>query len=117
MPSAPNGKTILITGASGFVATWVVRSFLEAGYHVRGSVRSEETANNVRNSHPGYNDQLSFVIVKDIAQKGAFDEAVKGVDGVSLSCPSVSFGMYMWRSSLLTDLFRLFTPLHLSHLP
>ena len=85
MPTTPNGQIILITGASGFIATWVIRFFLEKGYHVRGTVRSDETANNVRRSFPDYHDQLSFVIVKDIAQKGAFDEAVKGVDGVS-SC-------------------------------
>lgn len=75
-------QTILITGASGFVAAHVLNSFLEKGYKVRGSVRSEATGEKVRKSHAKYADQLSFAYVKDVATPGAFDEAVKGVDGV-----------------------------------
>ncbi|KAJ5806288.1 NAD(P)-binding protein [Penicillium pulvis] len=80
--SAPTDKTILITGASGFVATHVVKAFLERGYQVRGTVRSEQTAVNVRKNFLEYSDRLSFTIVEDIAQPGAFDEAVQGVDGI-----------------------------------
>jgi len=75
-------ETILVTGASGFVATHILNVFLEHGYNVRGTVRSEATAEKVRKVHPKYLKQLSFAIVKDIAAPGAFDEAVKGVDGV-----------------------------------
>lgn len=80
-------QTILITGASGFVATHVLRVFLQRGYRVRGTVRSEQTAERVREIFTEYGDKLSFTIVKDIAQPGAFDEAVKGVQGVSSSKP------------------------------
>ena len=31
---------VLVTGASGFVATHVVQQLLQQGYHVRGTVRS-----------------------------------------------------------------------------
>lgn len=41
-------KKVLITGASGFVATHIVEAFLPAGYKVRGTVRCEQTANLVR---------------------------------------------------------------------
>ncbi|KZF19772.1 NAD(P)-binding protein [Xylona heveae TC161] len=75
-------KTILITGASGFVAAHVLHVFLEAGYKVRGTVRSEESAEAVKKSHSQYGEQLSFAIVPDITAQGAFDEAVKNVDGV-----------------------------------
>ncbi|EXJ81899.1 dihydroflavonol-4-reductase [Capronia coronata CBS 617.96] len=74
--------TVLVTGASGFLATHVVKNFLDHGYHVRGTVRSEETANRVRQTHSQHSDRLSFAIVEDVAAPGAFDEAVKGVDGV-----------------------------------
>ncbi|KAE8143074.1 hypothetical protein BDV38DRAFT_293519 [Aspergillus pseudotamarii] len=60
-----HSKTILITGAS-----------------VRGTVRSEKAAANVRKGFSQYNDWLSFAIVEDIAQLGAFNEAVKGADGI-----------------------------------
>ena len=76
------GQTILISGASGFVAAHVLNAFLSAGYNVRGTVRSDASAQKVRESHKQYTDQLSFAIVKDVAAPGAFDEAVKGVDGV-----------------------------------
>jgi len=78
----PQNQTILVTGASGFVAAHVLNSFLVRGYNVRGTVRSEASADNVKKSHAKYLSQLSFAIVNDIAAPGAFDEAVKGVDGV-----------------------------------
>jgi len=76
------GKTVLITGASGFVAAHVLNEFLDHGYSVVGTVRSEATADKVRKTHAKYGDKLSFAIVPDVAAPGAFDEAVKGVDGV-----------------------------------
>jgi len=45
-------------------------------------VRSESTAQKVRDVHQGAGDRLSFAIVPDISAQNAFDEAVKGVDGV-----------------------------------
>lgn len=75
-------ETILITGASGFVASHIVQTFLEAGYKVRGTVRSDSTADKVKARYPKFADQLSFALVPDIAKAGAFDEAVKDVSGV-----------------------------------
>ncbi|KAJ5757967.1 NAD-dependent epimerase/dehydratase [Penicillium nucicola] len=80
--SQTQDQLILITGASGFIATHIVADFLRAGYKVRGTVRSTATAEAVRDSFPQYAAQLSFAIVEDIAQPGAFDEAVQGVQGV-----------------------------------
>ena len=80
--SSHAGETVLVTGASGFVAAHVLNEFLEHGYRVRGTVRSEETADKVRKTHGKYGDKLSFAIVKDLDAPGAFDEAVKGVSGV-----------------------------------
>ncbi|KAL1866154.1 hypothetical protein Plec18167_009153 [Paecilomyces lecythidis] len=75
-------KTVLVTGASGFVAAHVVQAFLDAGYAVKGTVRSEATAEKVRQTYAKYADKLSFAIVPDMAEPNAFNEAVKGVDGV-----------------------------------
>ena len=42
------------------------------------TVRSEAKAQTIRDAHQGVSkDQLDFAIVEDIAQEGAFDEAVK----------------------------------------
>jgi len=80
------GKTVLITGGSGFVATHVLNSFLSRGYNVRTTVRSAETAKKVKKSHSKYLSQLSFAIVPDVQTPGGHDEAVKGVDGVRKQC-------------------------------
>lgn len=81
-----SSQLILLTGASGFVAAHVLNSLLQRGYKVRGTVRSEATADKVRKTHShllkGDDNRLTFAIVQDVATIGAFDEAVKGVDGV-----------------------------------
>jgi len=76
------GETVLITGGSGFVAAHVLSAFLDRGYNVRATVRSQSSADKVKKSHGHYGDKLSFAIVPDVQTPGAFDEAVKGVQGV-----------------------------------
>ncbi|GFP59623.1 putative uncharacterized oxidoreductase C513.07 [Trichoderma asperellum] len=75
-------QTVLVTGASGFIAAHVVEAFLRKGYNVRGTVRSDKTAAEVLKTHAKYSEQISVAIVPDIGAPNAFDEAVKGVDGI-----------------------------------
>ncbi|KAJ5610867.1 flavonol reductase [Penicillium lagena] len=75
-------RTVLVTGASGFVATHIVDAFLKAGYTVRGTVRSQATAEKVRKTFPAFNERLSFAIVPDMTAPNSFDEAVHDVIGV-----------------------------------
>jgi uncharacterized protein YbjT (DUF2867 family) len=77
-------STILVTGGSGFAAAHVIRAFLNKGYNVRATVRSEARGKEVLASNREHSAKLSYVIVPDIAEKGAFKDALKGVDGV---CP------------------------------
>lgn len=81
---ANHEKTILISGASGYLATHVVNHFLRTGYSVRGTVRSTEAAQKVGRSFPQHANagQLTFAVVPDVSVAGAFDQAVKGVHGV-----------------------------------
>ena len=37
----PPGSKVLVTGANGYIAIWLVAMLLEKGYSVRGTVRSE----------------------------------------------------------------------------
>jgi nucleoside-diphosphate-sugar epimerase len=41
MPAVDLGSEVLVTGANGYIAVWVVRVLLERGFAVRGTVRSE----------------------------------------------------------------------------
>lgn len=82
MPAVAKGDLILLTGASGFIATHTVAHFLAAGYRVRGTVRSKEKGEYLVNLFKGQGD-FEYAIVEDIAEPSAFDEAVKGVDGIA----------------------------------
>ncbi|KAL9057031.1 MAG: hypothetical protein Q9162_002579 [Coniocarpon cinnabarinum] len=85
-------ERILLTGASGFIATHILIAFLGAGYNVRGTVRSEAAAQEIaeRFAPNVHSKQLTFAIIPDIAAAGAFDGAVKGVDGIIHTASPVS---------------------------
>jgi nucleoside-diphosphate-sugar epimerase len=72
--------TVLVTGASGFIAKHVVRALLERGHNVRGSIRSESRAEEVRAVVAGGgadDDRLSFVVA-DLESDAGWEEAVRG---------------------------------------
>ncbi|KAF9064341.1 hypothetical protein BDP27DRAFT_1384769 [Rhodocollybia butyracea] len=83
MTIVPSGGKILVTGANGYIATWVVRRLLEKGYTVRGTVRSEEKAVHLNKTFAHYKEKYETVVVEDIIKEGAFDEAVIGIDGIA----------------------------------
>ncbi|TPX41492.1 hypothetical protein SeMB42_g05555 [Synchytrium endobioticum] len=75
-------KLILVTGANGFIAAHCVQQLLQRGYRVRGTIRSESKGTHLKKIFSKHVNQLELVIVSDITAKGAFNEAVKGVDAV-----------------------------------
>jgi len=83
MPTVKPGSKVLVSGANGYIAVWVVRTLLERGYSVRGTVRSESKAGYLRKMFSSYGDKHEVVVVEDITKEGAFDEAVKGVDAIA----------------------------------
>ncbi|KAJ5559643.1 hypothetical protein N7513_002042 [Penicillium frequentans] len=69
---------VLLTGGSGFIAAHIVDILLQHGFDTVVTVRSEEKGKRILDAHPDTpKEKLSYVIVKDVAQDGAFDEAVK----------------------------------------
>ncbi|KIY46821.1 NAD(P)-binding protein [Fistulina hepatica ATCC 64428] len=82
MAVIPAGGKVLVSGANGFIAVWVVRTLLEKGYAVRGTVRSASKGKHLTDMFKEYGDRFEVVVVEDITKEGAFDEAVKGVDAV-----------------------------------
>lgn len=67
MPSISTGK-ILVSGANGYVALWVVDSLLKQGFSVRATVRSTKKSQHLLELFKSYGDQLEFVIVEDITK-------------------------------------------------
>ncbi|TFY75822.1 hypothetical protein EWM64_g8190 [Hericium alpestre] len=80
MTIASTPGKVLVTGANGFIAVWLVQRLLQKGYIVRGTVRSEKKAVHLRELFKSYGEKLELVVVEDITKEGAFDEAVKGMD-------------------------------------
>ncbi|KAJ4302531.1 hypothetical protein N0V88_002680 [Collariella sp. IMI 366227] len=83
--------TVLVTGANGYIAARTVEAFLNAGYSVRGTVRSLSSSSEVKGALTEYADKLEFVEVPDITLPGAFDDAVKGVNAIAHLASPVSF--------------------------
>ncbi|CAM6032382.1 unnamed protein product [Sphagnum compactum] len=74
------GKTVCVTGASGFIASWLVKFLLDRGYTVRGTVRNLEKSKHLLQL-PGASDRLKLVSA-ELLELGCFDEVVQGCDGV-----------------------------------
>ncbi|KAK7683028.1 hypothetical protein QCA50_013700 [Cerrena zonata] len=81
MPAITSGK-VLVSGANGYIAVWIVKFLLEQGFSVRGTVRSEAKTTHLKELFKSYGDKLELVVVEDITKDGAFDQAVEGVDAI-----------------------------------
>lgn len=70
MPTIQPGKDtkVLVSGANGFIAVWLVRTLLEKGYSVRGTIRTAEKGKHLEKLFGEYGDQLELVIVDDITK-------------------------------------------------
>ena len=77
-------KTVLLTGATGFIGLRILQGLLEQRYNVRAAVRSEAKATwlaeRVRATVNDSEALFTQVIVPNFVKEGAFDEAVDGVD-------------------------------------
>lgn len=75
-----NETTVLVTGASGFIAMHCVLQLLEAGYRVRGTVRSREKDEELRaalSSHVELGDRFDTVEA-DLTVDAGWSDAVAG---------------------------------------
>ena len=71
MPAISTGK-VLVTGANGYIAVWVVKHLLDRGYSVRGTVRSESKAGYLKEIFKEHGDKLEIVVVPDITKVRLF---------------------------------------------
>ncbi|CAR31115.1 ZYRO0E10362p [Zygosaccharomyces rouxii] len=67
---------VLVTGATGFIAQWVLDCLLKENYQVIGTVRSQEKGDKLHKQF-GSPSKLSFEIVKDISDTEAFEPLFK----------------------------------------
>ncbi|KAL3681253.1 hypothetical protein R1sor_024209 [Riccia sorocarpa] len=76
-------KIVAVTGANGYVASWLVKVLLEQGYHMRGTVRNPDDTAKVGHllELPGAKERLTLHKA-DLLEEGAFDDIFTGVEGV-----------------------------------
>ncbi|KAF8987319.1 D-lactaldehyde dehydrogenase [Cyathus striatus] len=82
MPFVPPGSKVLVTGANGYLAIWIVQRLLDRGYSVRGTVRSASKGSYLEEYFKSYADRLEVVVVSDFTKEGAFDKSLVGVSAV-----------------------------------
>ncbi|KAI8447630.1 hypothetical protein BY996DRAFT_8433573 [Phakopsora pachyrhizi] len=66
---------------NGFIASWVCRELLEQGFRVKGTVRDKEKGDYLSRLFEGFGDRFSYIVVENILEQEAFDEAIEGVEG------------------------------------
>src|SRR5690606_1224470 len=75
---------VLVTGASGFIAQYVILQLLEKGYSIRGTLRSLKRADEVRDvlaKHSPATTELEFVEA-DLSADAGWAEAARGCEFV-----------------------------------
>lgn len=75
--------TVCVTGASGFIGSWLVMRLLQRGYIVRATVRDPQNMKKVKHLIELPKADTNLTLWKaDLAVEGSFDEAIKGCHGV-----------------------------------
>ncbi|KAK9673633.1 hypothetical protein RND81_12G180100 [Saponaria officinalis] len=77
------GKVVCVTGASGYIASWIVKLLLHRGYTVHATVRDADDPKKVEHLHAldGAKERL-HIFRASLLEEGSFDAAVEGCDGV-----------------------------------
>lgn len=80
MPVVDKERPVLVTGASGYIASWIVRFLLEEGHEVHATVRDKHKPEKV-----GHLTEIAqreagtlHLFEADLLQPGSFTEAMKG---------------------------------------
>ncbi len=75
-----NGKTVLITGINGYIASVLGLHLLEKGYSLRGTSRRIASSEPLlKGPYAPYADRVKIYEVPDMKIDGAFDEASQGL--------------------------------------
>ncbi|KAF5471189.1 hypothetical protein F2P56_011645 [Juglans regia] len=81
--SSGAGKLVCVTGASGYIASWLVKFLLQRGYTVRASVRDPNDPK--KTSHllalDGAKERL-HLFKANLLEEGSFNAAIQGCEGV-----------------------------------
>ncbi|KAL6205063.1 hypothetical protein ACLB2K_022327 [Fragaria x ananassa] len=76
-------KVVCVTGASGYIASWLVKLLLQRGYTVKASVRNPNDPTKTEHllAFDGAKERLHF-FKADLLEEGSFDSGVEGCECV-----------------------------------
>jgi nucleoside-diphosphate-sugar epimerase len=88
----PKGSWVLVTGATGYLATHIIHEFFVLRYKVRKSAHSTQKADHIRKLFVQHgSSNYDCTVVPNMATDGASDEAVKSASAVIHSASVISF--------------------------
>uniref|UniRef100_A0A7N0VM29 NAD-dependent epimerase/dehydratase domain-containing protein n=1 Tax=Kalanchoe fedtschenkoi TaxID=63787 RepID=A0A7N0VM29_KALFE len=76
-------ELVCVTGASGYIASWIVKLLLQRGYTVNATVRSIRDTKKIAHllALDGADERL-HLFEADLLEEGSFDSAIQGCQGV-----------------------------------
>uniref|UniRef100_A0A9I9DZN6 NAD-dependent epimerase/dehydratase domain-containing protein n=1 Tax=Cucumis melo TaxID=3656 RepID=A0A9I9DZN6_CUCME len=77
-----SGQTVCVTGAGGFIASWLVKLLLQKGYIVRGTVRNPDDRKNDHLKELDGAEQRLTLYGADLLDFESLKAAIDGCDGV-----------------------------------
>jgi uncharacterized protein YbjT (DUF2867 family) len=78
----PGQGLVLVTGANGYIGSTIVDILLQAGYYVRGTVRSEKPWLQALFDNKYGAGRFHMVVVNNLGVQANFELAMEGVEGV-----------------------------------
>ncbi|XP_061352036.1 cinnamoyl-CoA reductase CAD2-like [Gastrolobium bilobum] len=81
--SSSAGKVVCVTGASGYIASWIVKFLLHRGYTVKATVRDTNDPKKIQHllNLDGAKERL-HLFKANLLEEGSFDSVVQGCHGV-----------------------------------
>ncbi|KAF7094146.1 hypothetical protein CFC21_096480 [Triticum aestivum] len=77
-----HGQTVCVTGAGGYIGSWIVKLLLEKGYAVRGTVRNPDDAKNAHLRGLAGAAERLVLCKADLLDADALRAAIAGCHGV-----------------------------------
>src|SRR3972149_3523597 len=96
-------KSVLITGGAGFIGSHLADELLASGYHVRALDILTEQVHGPERARPEYLDDRVELVVGDIRDRDAVQEALDGVDAVFHLAAAVGVGQSMYEIAEYVD--------------
>jgi nucleoside-diphosphate-sugar epimerase len=72
MPAIQSGPKVLVTGANGYISVWLIKTLLEQGYEVLGTVRSLKRTSFLPDMFKSYGSKFELAAVEDITQVSSY---------------------------------------------